>query len=93
MADKPELSFEEKIDYIYKELKKQKRARILNFFFKISILALFIFWVVNISKWLENKVIIDKVSNIIGEIIKPIVTDLAKNQELTETIKQKALNK
>ncbi len=88
-----ELSFEEKIDYIYKELKQQKRARILNFFFKLSILALLIFWIINIGKWLENKVIIDKVSNIIWEIIKPIVTDLTKNQELNDIVNQKVLDK
>ncbi|MCD5385034.1 hypothetical protein LRZ95_00015 [Candidatus Gracilibacteria bacterium] len=88
-----ELSFEEKIDYIYKELKQQKRARILNFFFKLSILALLIFGIINIGKGLENKVIIDKVSNIIGEIIKPIVTDLTKNQELNDIVNQKVLDK
>ncbi len=78
----PDLSFEEKVDYIYKELKWQKRTRFLNFVFKISILAILIFWVLNINKWLENKAVMDKISSIVWDIIKPIVTDLINNVDI-----------
>ncbi len=73
-----DLSFEEKVDYIYKELKSQKRTRFLNFFFKVSILAILIFWAINVTKWLENDTFISNVSNWIGTIIKPIVNELIK---------------
>jgi hypothetical protein len=38
-----DISFEEKVDYIYKELKSQKRARFFSFAFKLSILAILVF--------------------------------------------------
>jgi hypothetical protein len=47
MAD---ISFEEKIDYIYKELQSQKRARYFNFAFKLSIIILLVFLAMNITK-------------------------------------------
>lgn len=74
-----EISFEEKVDYIYKELRWQKRTRFLNFVFKLAIITLLIFWILNISKWLENKSVISKISSTLWIIVKPIVNDLIKN--------------
>jgi len=85
-------SFEEKVDYIYKELKSQKKARYLNFLFKFFIIIILIYWVMNINKWLQNKTISNKISTTIWTIIKPIVSDLIKNMDLN-TIYQENKNK
>ena len=81
----PDLSFEEKVDYIYKELKSQKRSRFLNFFFKISILIILAYWAFNITKWLTNEAIIAKISSNLWTIVKPIVHDLIKETSLSGT--------
>ena len=75
----PEPSFEEKIDYIYKELKWQKRSRFLNFTFKLFVIWILIFWAMNIAKWLESDQVINKISSTIWSIVKPIVTELVKD--------------
>jgi hypothetical protein len=36
-------SFEEKVDYIYKELKAQKKARYLNFAFKFFLVIILVY--------------------------------------------------
>ena len=74
----PELSFEEKIDYIYKELRWQKRTRFLNFAFKLSLLIILLIWAFNINKWLENDAVLSKISSSIWTIVKPIVNELIK---------------
>jgi len=84
----PDLSFEEKVDYIYRELRWQKRTRFLNFIFKLSLVAILIFWAVNISKWLENDAVISKISSTLWTIVKPIVNDLInENTSTWEIIK------
>lgn len=87
----PDLSFEEKIDYIYKELRWQKRTRFLNFIFKISIVSLLIFWAFNINKWFENETVIKKISSTLWTLVKPIVNDLVKDINSTDTIKDNEL--
>ena len=89
-----DISFEEKVDYIYKELKSQKRARFFSFAFKLSILAILVFWIININKVLENKTVISQISTTVWNIIKPIVKDLIQNENTLnmESIKKELLN-
>lgn len=82
----PDISFEEKIDYIYKELQWQKRTRFLNFAFKSSLVLILVFWAFNISKWLENDTVISKISSTLWTIVKPIVTDLINNTDINNEI-------
>jgi len=88
-----ELSLEEKVDYIYKELKWQKRSRFLNFAFKISIIAILIFGALNISKWFTNDIVIEKISSTLWTIVKPIVYNLVKDMQSNNEIDKNIENK
>ncbi len=78
-------STDEKIEFIFKELRAQKRTRILNLFLKISIFWFIIFLYMTYIHWVSKEELIKDISIIFWELIKPIVNDLAnemiKNNE------------
>jgi len=69
------LSFEEKIDYIYKELKAQKRGRLFKLFIKIAIIGL----IVTLLNSVDKDKIMGAATKLIWDIAKPITQDLIKD--------------
>ena len=72
-------SIEEKIDFVFKELKYQKKARLSKLIFRLIFIALIIFVYFSIIQWLDKDKLIEKFSSQIFEIITPITQDLVKN--------------
>lgn len=72
MAD---LSFEEKIDYIYKELKAQKRWRLFKLFLKLAIIWL----IITLLNSADKQQIIDSTTKFIWDIAKPITESIVKD--------------
>ena len=72
-------SIEEKIDFVFKELKYQKKARLSKLIFRLIFIALIIFVYFSIIQWLDKDKLIEKFSSQIAEIITPITQDLVKN--------------
>lgn len=86
----PTYTPEEKIDYIFKELKAQKRDRIFKTLFKVTILIFIIFLYFNFIHWIEKQKIIDNFSSIISDITKPIAQNIV-NDMIWETTDSKTL--
>ncbi len=70
---------EEKIDYIFKELKSQKRGRIFKWLFRIIILFLLFFAYKNFIEWLNREELIENAASGIWEIVQPITENILKN--------------
>lgn len=87
------LSMEEKIDYIYKELKAQKRARIFWLIFKLVIFLLILYFYFFIFPNLDFSNYMWEFSNFMADIVWPIVEKVANDTSNTasgidqETIK------
>lgn len=85
------ITFEEKIDYIYNDLRAQKRAKI----FRFLLIFWAIWWVIVFFNWTERQDIIDASTKVLWNIVKPItqrviddmVTDMGKENWInTENI-------
>jgi len=72
-------STEEKIDYIFKELKSQKRWRIWKITFKLLIILFWIYIYMNFIQWINKDKIIKDFSNTIWEIVAPIAENIVNN--------------
>lgn len=73
------LTQDEKIDYIYKHIKSEKRNRIFKIFFKIAIVVGLFYW----TQYIINNVGPDKIKETIStqiwDITAPIVRDLVSD--------------
>lgn len=72
-------SQDEKIDFIFKELRAQKRARYFKFFFHLSVICFMIFFYMNYINGMNKEDFTKASWKILWDIIKPIAEDLAKN--------------
>lgn len=75
----PTYTTEEKIDYIFRELKAQKRTRILKVLLRISILWFMIFLYFEYIHSIDKEIIINNVSEIIWDIVKPIAENMVND--------------
>lgn len=77
-------STEEKLDYIFEELKFQKKARIWKMVIKIVFLLALIFLYFNYLHWISkeelNKNISTFLSNLVEPIAKNLVNDMIEQQ-------------
>lgn len=87
MFNKEELSFEQKIDYIYNDLKKKRAAWFLKWIIRLFILGLivhFYFFILpTINKEKVANKIWDRIINIVAPLIEKTVNkiDVSKLQE------------
>ena len=88
----PTYTTEEKIDYIFNEMKAQKRARIFKTFFKVTIFWFIVFLYFNFVHWLEKQKVIDNISSVISDITKPIAQGIV-NDMIWDTTNTKDLEK
>ena len=86
MADFTE---EEKIDYIFKELKSQKKSRYFKSFFKIIILFILAYGYFYIIPTLDKDKILGVVSDNMLDFIRPITENLVNDMIEKETEKTK----
>lgn len=79
------MATEDKLDFVYNELKAQKRNRIFNMCLKITVFGFFIFLYFTYIHWMSKQELTREASKILWEMIKPIAKDLAtdivKNSE------------
>lgn len=69
-------SVEEKIDYVFRELKSQKRSRISKQILVLLFIWTLIFWYYTFIDWADKDEIIEKVSLEISKIITPITQNI-----------------
>lgn len=79
------LSTEEKIDYIYKELKRQKHSRVFGLILKLFVVLGMVYFFVYIFPQLDKEWIINHVINIITDLVKPITENVLKSLMDTST--------
>lgn len=72
---------EEKIEYIYKYIKSEKRNKIFKIFFKIFIIITIFYWTQYIIKNVGEDQIKSTISEQIWEITAPIIKDLVSDLE------------
>lgn len=72
------LTQEEKIDYIFKELKSQKKTRFFKIFFRIFIFLGIIIFYFYILPNLDKEKIMWTISDYVIDISKPMVEELVK---------------
>lgn len=70
---------EEKIDYIFKELKKQKSLRISKTIFKLILLWLVIYSYFTFIHWLDKDEMIANLASYIWEIVQPITENIVND--------------
>ena len=85
------ISFEEKIDYIYKELKAQKRSRLFKLILKLAIIWLIITLLNSVNKEQIIDQAVEYLWNIVKPITKDIVNDMIKNND-TKSISDSLIN-
>lgn len=71
------MAWEDKLDFVYRELKAQKRTRIFNLCLKITMLWFVIFLYFTYIHWMTKEEITKEASKILWEMIRPIATDMA----------------
>lgn len=89
MSQTDNLLLEKKIDYIYNELKAQKRRRYFSLFLKFILVGLIIFAYFIIFPKLDKDKVMSTFSENIIKIVKPItqslVNDLVNNENINNT--------
>ncbi|MDD2870731.1 MAG: hypothetical protein PHS49_01975 [Candidatus Gracilibacteria bacterium] len=77
------LSTDEKIDYIYNEIRAQKRARYFKLFFNLTIFGFMIFlyftYINGMTKEEVTKIAGNKLGEIVAPIVKNMVDDIIKD--------------
>lgn len=77
------LSTDEKIDYIYNEIRAQKRARYFKLFFNLTIFWFMIFLYFTYINWMTKeevtKIAWNKLWEIVAPIVKNMVDDIIKD--------------
>lgn len=73
------MAWEDKLEFIYKELKAQKRSRMFNMCLKITMLWFIIFLYITYIHWMSKEELTKEASKILWEIVRPIAEDMAKN--------------
>ena len=86
MADFTE---EEKIDYIFKELKFQKKSRYFKWFFKIMMLLVLIYGYFYIIPKLDKDKFFGVISDNMVDFVRPITENLVNDMLERETEKAK----
>lgn len=74
-----EYTTEEKIDFIFNELKAQKRNRIFKIIFKLIIIWFIVYWYFIVKDMIENKNFVWEATNMIWEIVTPITESIVDN--------------
>ena len=72
-------TYEDKIDYIFNELKTQKRWRKYKLIFKVLIILWIIFMYFNFVQWLNKQELTNNISQMISDLIKPISQNIAND--------------
>ena len=90
----PPLSNDQKIEYIYNEMKAQKRARYFKVFLRTTIVWFLIFLYFTYINWMTKQEIIkvawDKLWEIVAPIVKDMVTNVVNNKDIPwQTIDKK----
>ena len=73
------LTTDEKIDYIYKEMKAHKRARLFSLFAKLVFVWILIMVYVKFIHWIDQEVIIQNLTQVVSDIAKPITESLVND--------------
>lgn len=68
---------EDKLDFIYRELKAQKRNRIFNLCLKLTVFWFTIFLYITYIHWMNKQELTKEVSKILWEMIRPVAKDMA----------------
>ena len=76
-----QLTQEEKIDYIYKYIKAEKRNRIFKILFRILIIVAIFYWTQYLIENIWEDEIKKTISSQIWDITSPIVKDLVSDLE------------
>ena len=74
-----EISFEQKIDYIYNDLRSKRRGTMLKWLFRIIIFWLILHFYFAILPTMNKDKIVDEVWNKIIEIVIPIIEKTINN--------------
>jgi len=82
---------DQKIDYIFKEIKAQKRTRYFNLLLKLTVIWFIIFLYFTYAYWVEKEELRKQIVNVIWEMVKPLVKDLATDMIKNNT--QEIINK
>lgn len=90
MFTKKELSQDEKIDYIYKTLKRQNQYKIFKFILFIFIIVFIYFYSWYLIEQLKQKLVPDFVKTI-SPIIKDISSDLIKDMAPKNSLEDKSI--
>jgi|SaaInlStandDraft_6_1057023.scaffolds.fasta_scaffold02769_1 predicted PurR-regulated permease PerM len=83
------ITSDEKIDYIYKEMKAHKRARIFSLLTRLMFIWVLIFLYFTFIYWIDQEVIIEQLTQVVSDIAKPITENLVNdmlNQDSTWTV-------
>lgn len=83
------ISFEEKIDYIYRELKAQKRWRLFKLFIKLAIIWL----IITLLNSADKNQIIDSTTKFIWDIVKPITKDIVNDMINSDSMNPQNITK
>ena len=74
-----QVTAEEKLDFIYNELKQQKRLRYFKLIIKLLIVWYLIYLISNFSDILVSKNLTEEISKSIWDIAKPIAEEISKD--------------
>lgn len=87
------LTNDQKIDYIYNEIKAQKRARYFKLFFRIAIFWFIIFLYITYIYWMTKQEITKVAWQKLWEIVAPIVEEMVNNIINTKGLPWQSLDK
>jgi len=73
------ITSDEKIDYIYKEMKAHKRARIFSLLTRLMFIWVLIYLYFTFIYWIDQEVIIEKLTQVVSDIAKPITENLVND--------------
>ena len=86
------LTIEEKIDYIYEELRVQKRTRNLKIILKIVIIWFIIFIYMTYFHPIDKEKLISEFSWTLSEYVNPLTQELLKNVDLKNNTTEEISN-
>jgi len=92
MFNREELSFEQKIDYIYNDLRKKRMGLILKWIIRLFILGLIINFYFFILPTMDKDKIINKIWDEIIKIVAPIVEKTVNSIDVNKIPKNNITN-
>ncbi len=84
------LTQDEKIDYIYNQLRKQKRYEIFKVIFKLIIIIFIVVLLNNVYQSLDSQNMIESLQDKFSEFVYPIIENLLEktNEDLQQKYQQ-----